>query len=147
MDDDSIYAIPNALANAGSQFSDKALQVLQIHSDLDGFSQTLHDSLPNEKSQLTIDKFWSNWSTQMLNMASEIEIFVNVRDQGVDAGEDSLQEFVAFPNFFLHSPIFSEIIEDDRSCRSSLVRSAIAAWSFLAAILAFTSLWHAVWVA
>jgi hypothetical protein len=73
MADDSIFAIPNALADAGVKFSEKALQVLQIHSDLDSYSQTLHDSLPNEKSQLTIDKFWANWSTQLLNMADEIE--------------------------------------------------------------------------
>jgi hypothetical protein len=73
MADDSIFAVPNALADAGVKFSEKALQVLQIHSDLDSFSQTLHDSLPNERSQLSIDKFWAGWSTQLLNMADEIE--------------------------------------------------------------------------
>lgn len=73
MSDDSIRCVPESLVQAGIKFSEKAQQVLSIHHDLDTFSQTLHDSLPNEKSQLSIDKFWSNWSTQMLNMATEIE--------------------------------------------------------------------------
>ena len=73
MSDDSIRCVPETLVQAGIKFSEKALQVLSVHHDLDTFSQTLHDSLPNEKSQLSIDKFWVNWSKQMLNMAAEIE--------------------------------------------------------------------------
>ena len=73
MSDDSIRCVPESLVQAGIKFSEKAQQVLSVHHDLDTFSQTLHDSLPNEKSQLSIDKFWSDWSTQLLNMAAEIE--------------------------------------------------------------------------
>jgi hypothetical protein len=73
MGDDSIRCVPESLVQAGIKFSEKALQVLSIHHDLDTFSQTLHDSLPNEKSQLSIDKFWTQWSKLLLDMAAEIE--------------------------------------------------------------------------
>ena|SRR5216110_22691 len=70
---DQILCAPEELASAGVKFSEKALQVLDIHSNLNGFSQTLHDSLPNENAQISIDKFWSNWSKLLLDMAVEIE--------------------------------------------------------------------------
>lgn len=73
MNDDQILCAPEALASAAKQFSDKALQVLSIHSNLDSFSQTLHDSLPNLNARVSIDKFWSAWSGLLLNMANEIE--------------------------------------------------------------------------
>ena len=70
---DQILCAPIELASADVTFSEKALQVLDIHSNLNGFSQTLHDSLPNKTAQISIDKFWSNWSKGLLNMAIEIE--------------------------------------------------------------------------
>jgi len=73
MADDTIFSVPEALASAGVQFSTKAQDVLGIHSNLDSYSQTLHDSLPNAKSQLAIDTFWTKWSGKLLDMANEIE--------------------------------------------------------------------------
>ena len=73
MEYDQILCPPEDLVSAGRTFSEKALQVLSIHSDLNSFSQTLHDSLPNKNAQISIDKFWSNWSKLLLDMASEIE--------------------------------------------------------------------------
>jgi hypothetical protein len=70
---DQILCAPTELASAGVKFSEKALQVLDIHSNLNGFSQTLHDSLPNENAQISIDKFWTQWSKLLLDMAVEIE--------------------------------------------------------------------------
>jgi hypothetical protein len=70
---DQILAPAENLVSAGVKFSDKALQVLSIHSDLDSFSQTLHDSLPDGLSRFTLDKFWSAWSKLLLSMANEIE--------------------------------------------------------------------------
>ena len=70
---DQILCAPAELASAGVKFSEKALQVLDIHSNLNSFSQTLHDSLPNANAQISIDKFWSNWSKLILDMAVEIE--------------------------------------------------------------------------
>src|SRR5579864_8887212 len=70
---DQILCAPEDLASAARTFSEKALQVLTVHSDLNSFSQTLHDSLPNKNAQISIDKFWSNWSNLLLNMAVEIE--------------------------------------------------------------------------
>ena len=73
MADDIVFTIPESIADAGASFSDKALLVLDIFYDLNNFSQTLRDSLPKGNSLLALDTFWSKWSTQLLNMASEIE--------------------------------------------------------------------------
>ena len=70
---DQILCPPEDLVDAALKFSDKALQVLSIHSDLDSFSQTLHDSLPDAHAQVSIDKFWGQWSKLLLDMAVEIE--------------------------------------------------------------------------
>src|SRR5437667_4443073 len=70
---DQILCAPTELASAAVKFSEKALQVLDIHSNLNGFSQTLHDSRPNANAQISIDKFWTQWSKLLLDMAVEIE--------------------------------------------------------------------------
>jgi hypothetical protein len=75
---DNVFNIPETLISTGLKYSQKAQDVLSLHSSLDAFSQTLHDSLPNEHARYAIDNFWVNWSAAMLNMASECEAIGNL---------------------------------------------------------------------
>ena len=75
---DVVFSIPEDLISAGLKYSQKSLDVLTLHSSLDAFSQTLHDSLPNEHAQYAMDQFWADWSVAILNMATECESIGNL---------------------------------------------------------------------
>ena len=75
---DNVFSIPETLISTGDQYSQKAQDILTLHSSLDAFSQTLYNSLPNEHARYSIDNFWTKWSAALLNIAADCEDIGNL---------------------------------------------------------------------
>jgi hypothetical protein len=106
---DARFAVPEKLTNAGVNWSTQAGFLLDTTSDLNSFSDILHDKLTTN-AKVQFDGFWTGWSKTLLDMASQTE---NVAVLLSNAAVSYLQSDLNILKAFHGDPAAEKQIEGD----------------------------------